>query len=97
MFVARAGRRFASRSFPVCGACAGRVEGLLPVHLGTLRVLGQGLRMDPDHLGRLAIDDRALAEARALLERFQRFHLGVELRSERFLNEVLPIGAPASA
>ena len=61
----------------------------LPVHLGTLRALEQALDCDWSHLDRLRLGPDALAEAERLLFRFHRFHLGVELRSERFLDEVL--------
>ena len=82
---------------PVCGRCRAPSEVLLPVHLGTLRALEQGLRFDLDRLDRLMLDREALAQARELLGRFQRFHLGIELRSERFLNEILrsPAARPA--
>lgn len=73
----------------VCGACAPRMEGLLRVHLGTLRALEQGLRLEFDRLDRLGIGARSLAEAQQLIRRFQRFHVGVELRSERFLDQIL--------
>jgi DNA repair protein RecO (recombination protein O) len=81
---------------PVCGHCAAGVEGLLPVQLGTLRALENALRLPLRHQGRLVLGARALAEARTLLARFQRFHLGVELRSERVLEALLPAAAPAS-
>lgn len=74
---------------PVCGACGAPLEGLLTVHLGTLRALEQGLRFDLEHFERLVLPPRTLAEARQLLTRFQRFHVGVELRSEPFLDRVL--------
>jgi DNA repair protein RecO (recombination protein O) len=73
----------------VCGACAVRLEGLLRVHLGTLRVLEQGLRFDFDRLDRLGMGRQTLDEAQRLVSRFQRFHIGVELRSERFLDRML--------
>jgi DNA repair protein RecO (recombination protein O) len=73
----------------VCGACAPRMEGLLRVHLGTLRALEQGLRLDFDRLDRLGIGGQSLVEAQQLISRFQRFHVGVELRSERFLDQIL--------
>lgn len=75
---------------PVCGACGVRSEDLLPVHPGTLRALEQGLRFDLAHLDRLVLSPHTLAEARELLHRFQRFHVGMELRSELFLERVLP-------
>jgi DNA repair protein RecO (recombination protein O) len=74
---------------PVCASCAPLAEGLLPVQLGTLRSLEQGLHFELDQLHRLALSPQILAEARGLVIRFQRFHVGVELRSERFLDEVL--------
>jgi DNA repair protein RecO (recombination protein O) len=74
---------------PVCRPCGVHLEGLLPVHAGTLRALDQGLRFELEHMERLVLGPRALAEARQLLGRFQRFHVGVELRSQPFLEEVL--------
>lgn len=81
---------------PVCGACGERRTGLLPVHLGTLRALDQGLRLDVDRLDRLVLQPAALAEARRLVGRFLRFHVGVELHSERFLERMLPEAGGAS-
>jgi hypothetical protein len=76
----------------------------MPVHLGTLRALDQGLRLPEGSLHRLALPEGALREARRLLRRFTRYHLGIELRSEPFLEEVLSAaesrpaaGAPALA
>lgn len=63
--------------------------GVIPVHLGTLRVLQQALDYDWPQLGRLAFGRQALAEAELLMFRFHRFHVGLELRSERFLDETL--------
>ncbi len=74
---------------PVCGACGSHVEGLLPVHLGTLRALERGLQLGIDRLDRLALPPMAMVEARRLVGRFRRFHVGIELRSERFLDEML--------
>lgn len=77
----------------LCPACAAGVEGTLRVQRGTLRALEQGLRFDLDRLDRLVLGPRALLEARRLLAAFQRFHVGVELRSEPLLDELL--GSPA--
>ena len=73
----------------VCGACAARLDGLLPVHLGTLRALERALEFDPQSLDRLSLGAAALEEARHLVGRFARYHLGLQLRSERFLDETL--------
>jgi DNA repair protein RecO (recombination protein O) len=82
---------------PLCGRCAGGLQGLLPVQLGTLRALEGALRLSPQQLDRLVLGPRALEEARTLLARFHRFHLGVELRSERVLDELFPAPAPRPA
>jgi DNA repair protein RecO (recombination protein O) len=75
---------------PVCGACGATLAGLLRVHLGTLRALEQALALDAARLDRLVLPPLALEEACRLISRFQRFHLGVELASERFLDRMLP-------
>jgi DNA repair protein RecO (recombination protein O) len=73
----------------VCSGCAARISGLLRVHLGTLRALEQALRFDFERLDRLGMGQRTLEEAQQLMHRFQRFHVGVELRSERILDRIL--------
>ena len=78
---------------PVCRRCVRDGEGLLELQLGTLRALEQGLRFDLSRLHRLSLGPAMLAEARTLVARFERFHVGVELRSERFLEEMLSPGA----
>lgn len=75
----------------VCTACSVRLDGLVPVELGTLRVLDEGLRSAIEDLPSRTLPPRALAQAARLVFRFQRFHVGVELRSERFLDEVVPV------
>lgn len=79
---------------PLCPGCRGSGSEALTVglQLGTLRALAQGLRFEVGALDRLALPPAMLAEARRLLSRFARFHLGVELQSERFLNEIVPSG-----
>ena len=74
----------------VCSACAIRLEGLVSIDLGTLRALERGFESAPDRLMEIELRDRALEEAARLVFRFQRFHIGLELRSERFLDEILP-------
>jgi DNA repair protein RecO (recombination protein O) len=74
----------------LCGRCAAPLDGLLRVHAGTLRALEQGLRFDFEHLDRLVLGPGALSESRQLVGSFQRYHVGVELRSQRFLDETLP-------
>lgn len=73
----------------VCSQCGREGEALLVVHAGTLRALEQGLRFELGQLHRLVLPAELLAEARLLVGRFERFHLGVELRSRKFLDQRL--------
>jgi hypothetical protein len=70
-----------------------RRSGVVPVHLGTLRALDRALALDVAQLDRLVLSDRAAEEARQVVGRFQRFHVGVELRSQRFLDR-MGLGGP---
>lgn len=79
---------------PCCPGCARADEALLPVHAGTLRALEQSLHFELANLGRIALGGVALREARTLVARFLRFHLGFELRSERFLDDRLTLPEP---
>jgi len=79
---------------PVCRDCAPESPALLAVHSGTLRALAQSLRFAPDRLGRIALGGTSLAEARQIMQRFLRFHVGTPLRSERFLDDRLTPGGP---
>ena len=86
-----------------CGRCRraatapgefGGGEGpTVPVHLGTLRALEQGLRIGLEQLHRLAMGMREMREAEQLVGRFQRFHVGLELRSDAFLTETFASAA----
>ena len=74
----------------VCSVCAAPLEGLVSIALGTLRVLEKGLESPAERLVEIGLEGRALEEAARLVFRFQRYHIGLELRSEGFLDEVLP-------
>jgi DNA repair protein RecO (recombination protein O) len=73
----------------LCERCALPHEQGIPVHLGTLRALEQSLAFPLANTGRIALSENALREAQTVIERFLRFHLGVELRSEGFLDAQL--------
>jgi DNA repair protein RecO (recombination protein O) len=81
---------------PVCPRCRPPDHTLLSLHKGTLRALDRSLSFEPAQLGRLALGEVALREARTLLSRFLRFHVGIELRSERFLAERMATPPPRS-
>jgi len=79
----------------LCGTCGVGLPEALALHVGTLRALERGLEFDLTQWGRVAIRGAALAEAQALARRFLRFHVGIELRSEGFLDEIMGSAAPA--
>jgi len=83
----------------LCGACSIRSDSTIPVHLGTVRALARGLELPLAALGRLALGGDALLEGQQILSRFQRFHVGIELRSEQVLEALLRApgaGGPAA-
>jgi DNA repair protein RecO (recombination protein O) len=81
----------------VCAACGLRLDGLIPVEFGTLRVLDAGLACPIDELSKIELPSHSMEEAARLVFRFQRFHVGIEMRSERFLEEILPIATRGAA
>jgi DNA repair protein RecO (recombination protein O) len=81
----------------VCSACAPLLDSLVPLEFGTLELLARGLASPAESLALIVMGADALAQAARLVFRFQRYHVGIELRSERFLEEILPIGASTAA
>jgi len=73
----------------LCARCARPGDAAVAVGLGTLRALEQSLRLELGQLPRLGLSGVALDEARGLLARFLRFHVGLELRSEGILDRLL--------
>jgi len=70
----------------VCRRCAGPEEARIPARL--LRALEAGLRQPLRSRGELDLSEREIDLAARLVERFFRFHIGFELRSEAFLRQV---------
>ena len=60
------------------------------LHIGTMRALEASLKVPLAELPRLAFGTREVAEATHFLQRFLRFHVGLELRSERLLTQLPP-------
>ena len=57
----------------------------------------RALRAASDSRAGVQLSPEALAQSERLVFRFQRFHVGVELRSERFLSEMLPVSSEPPA
>jgi DNA repair protein RecO (recombination protein O) len=74
---------------PICRSCERPGDAGVAVHLGTLRALERGASLPLAQMERLALPASALEEALRLLDRFQRFHVGLALRSRDFLDRAL--------
>ncbi len=82
---------------PVCSRCIRPGDRTEPVEAATLRALARGLELDLADLDRLELPAPTEAEACRLLRLLLRFHLGLELRSERFLDEIGASGGSPAA
>lgn len=73
---------------PVCSRCARPGDRTEPVEAATLHALARSLRLEVAQLDRLDLLPAQAEEACRLLRLLLCFHLGLELRSERFLDEI---------
>ena len=71
----------------VCRVCCGEEEARVPA--GILRAVEEGIRTPLRKRGRLGLSAPEVRRAELLLERFFRFHVGVELKSTAFLRSTL--------
>ncbi|HKC52483.1 MAG TPA: DNA repair protein RecO [Myxococcota bacterium] len=78
----------------VCRSCAGPEEARIPALL--LRALEAGLRQPLRSRGELGFSEREVDLAGRLVERFFRFHIGFELRSEAFVRQVFADSQPGA-
>ena len=69
----------------ICERCSKNGERLIPLSLGTARLIDQVAQVDLAKLNRLRFTAQALAESRALLPRFISHQLGKELKSLKAL------------
>ncbi len=70
----------------VCGQCSKGSNPLIPLSLGTARLIERVSEMDLSKVGRLRFTSQSLMESRALLPRFIAYQLGKELKSLKTLN-----------
>ncbi len=71
----------------VCRSCGTGAEAGVPAAL--LRALEEGIRKPLCERARLALAPPAVRRAELLLERFFRYHVGIELRSSAFVHATL--------
>lgn len=72
----------------VCGRCSKMEEDLVPLSLGTARLIDQISQMDLATLHRLKFTPQALSESRGLLQKFITHQLGKELKSLKALRAI---------
>jgi DNA repair protein RecO (recombination protein O) len=72
----------------LCPACAGRLPGLVPVSLGTIKTLLLAQSLPLDKVGRISFSAQSLKESQALLSLFLHYYLGKELKSKKFLEQI---------
>lgn len=73
----------------VCGECSKNGERLLPLSLGTARLIDEVAQAEPDKLRRLRFTAQALSESRGLLPRFITHQLGKELKSLKAIRNLV--------
>jgi DNA repair protein RecO (recombination protein O) len=78
----------------LCEGCARGERDLIPVSLGTLKLLAQGLRADIDLFPRFRWTGESAADAARVLHPFAQAQLGRELRTVRFLGALGGAGGP---
>ena len=72
----------------VCGRCSRNGERLIPLSVGTARLIDQVSQMELAKLHRLKFTPQALSESREILPRFITHQLGKELKSLKVLREI---------
>ncbi len=71
----------------VCEGCAKNWNNLIPLSLGTARLVDEITRIDLSRMDRLKFTPQALLESHLLLPRFIAYQLGKELKSLKVLKE----------
>lgn len=75
----------------VCQGCSKNWTNLIPLSMGTARLMDEITRTDLSRMDRLKFTSQALWESRLLLPRFIAYQLGKELKSLKILKENLNI------
>jgi DNA repair protein RecO (recombination protein O) len=72
----------------ICGGCAQKTPGRIPLSRGTIKPLQWVQNGDLKKAGRIRFTPEALAEGTTLLEAFVPYHLGRDPRSSEFLKQI---------
>jgi len=73
-----------ARGGVLCSSCAPGEKNLLPVSLGTLKLLQKASQLHCDKIPRLVFSSQALEESRAIVPRFIQHHIEKELKTVKF-------------
>ncbi len=74
----------------LCASCAAHLPGTIPVSLGTIKTLLLAQTLTLGKVGRISFSPQSLKESQAVLSAFLREHLGKELKSKKFMEQVRP-------
>jgi DNA repair protein RecO (recombination protein O) len=77
----------------VCERCSTMKNNLIPLSLGTARLIEKISQSEIEKIYRLRFTLQALSESRDLLPKFICYQLGKELRSLKALKEILPFNS----
>ena len=72
----------------VCGGCSKGLNHLIPLSLGTARLIEKISQMELEKIHRFRFTSQALSESRELLPRFITYQLGKELKSLKALRGI---------
>jgi DNA repair protein RecO (recombination protein O) len=72
----------------ICGRCSKIWNNLIPLSLGTAKLIEKISQMELQKIHRLRFTAQALSESHELLPKFIRYQLGKELKSLRALNDM---------
>jgi len=72
----------------LCERCSQGYIDLIPVSLGTAKILHVAMEMDLSKVGRLKFSKQALWEGEAILSKFIQYHINKELKSKKFLKDL---------
>jgi len=73
-----------------CGQCSGALNNLIPLSLGTARLIERISQMELEKIHRLKFTSQALSESREILPKFITYQLGKELKSLKTLGIIPP-------
>jgi len=74
----------------LCPSCTTNLPDLVPVSLGTIKTLLLAQSIPLEKVGRISFSPQSLKESQAVLTLFLQQYLGKELKSKKFLEQILP-------